>query len=149
MISKDQILELYLNILFIGGEGNLHGVELGAEYYFNKSAKDLSLAECAYMAGINSSPMSYNPFDSSKDNSEKIKTKTKIVLKKMKELGYINQEEYDSAVAEADSGLKFNKGKITSTSNYSYHTDAVLDQVINQVMQEKRYFKRISRKLYL
>ena len=76
MISKDQILELYLNILFIGGEGNLHGVELGAEYYFNKSAKDLSLAECAYMAGINSSPMSYNPFDSSKDNSEKIKTKT-------------------------------------------------------------------------
>ena len=83
MISKDQILELYLNILFVGGEGNIHGVELGAEYYFNKSAKDLSLAECAYMAGINSSPMSYNPFDSSKDNSEKIKNKTKTVLKKM------------------------------------------------------------------
>ena len=35
MISKDQILELYLNILFVGGEGNIHGVELGAEYYFN------------------------------------------------------------------------------------------------------------------
>ena len=57
MISKNQILELYLNILFVGGEGNLHGVELGAEYYFNKSAKDLSLAECAFMAGINNSPM--------------------------------------------------------------------------------------------
>ena len=144
MISKDQILELYLNILFIGGEGNLHGVELGAEYYFNKSAKDLSLAECAYMAGINSSPMSYNPFDSSKDNSEKIKTKTKTVLKKMKDLGYINQEEYNSAVAEADSGLKFNKGKITSSSNYSYHTDAVLDQVINQVMQEKGISRELA-----
>ena len=50
MISKQQILELYLNILYVGGEGNLHGVELGAEYYFNKSAKDLTLAECAYMA---------------------------------------------------------------------------------------------------
>ena len=49
MISKDQILELYLNILFVGGD-NLHGVELGAQYYFNKSAKDLDLAECAFLA---------------------------------------------------------------------------------------------------
>ena len=73
MISKEQILELYLNILYVGGEGNLHGVELGAEYYFNKSAKDLTLAECAYMAGINSSPSSYNPFDTSTDNTEKNK----------------------------------------------------------------------------
>lgn len=85
MISKDQILELYLNILFVGSS-NLHGVELGAEYYFNKSAKDLDLAECAYMAGINSSPNSYDPFDEKKDNQEKIKKKTKVVLAKMKEL---------------------------------------------------------------
>ena len=68
MISKDQILELYLNILYIGGEGNLHGVELGAEYYFNKSAKDLSLAECAFLAGINTSPTYYNPYKLSSDN---------------------------------------------------------------------------------
>ena len=67
MISKEQILELYLNILFVGAN-NLHGVELGAEYYFNKSAKDLSLAECAFMAGINHSPNSYNPYSTSVDN---------------------------------------------------------------------------------
>ena len=73
MVSKDQILELYLNILYVGGEGNLHGVELGAEYYFNKSAKDLDLAECAFMAGINHSPSRYNPFDESLDNDEIIK----------------------------------------------------------------------------
>ena len=72
MISKEQILELYLNILFVGSS-NLHGVELGAEYYFSKSAKDLTLEECAFMAGINSSPNSYDPFDTTKDNSEKIK----------------------------------------------------------------------------
>ena len=42
MISKQQILELYLNILFIGGQ-DIHGVELGAQYYFSKSAKDLDL----------------------------------------------------------------------------------------------------------
>ena len=144
MISKDQILELYLNILFVGGEGNLHGVELGAEYYFNKSAKDLSLAECAYMAGINSSPMSYNPFDTSTDNTEKIKNKTKTVLEKMKELEYINDEEYNTAVAEVDNGLNFQKGEISTGSNYSYHTDAVLDQVINQVMEERGVSRQIA-----
>ncbi len=145
MISKDQILELYLNILFVGGEGNLHGVELGAEYYFNKSAKDLSLAECAYMAGINSSPMSYNPFDTSKDNTEKNKNKTKVVLKKMKELGFItNDDEYNAAVAEAEAGLKFEKGNIASSSNYSYHTDAVIDQVVNQVMTEKGISRQLA-----
>ena len=144
MISKNQILELYLNILFVGGEGNLHGVELGAEYYFNKSAKDLSLAECAYMAGINSSPMAYSPFDTSTDNTQKIKDKTKTVLEKMKELEYINEEEYNTAVAEVDAGLKFQKGAISSGSNYSYHTDAVLDQVINQVMEERGVSRQIA-----
>ena len=85
MISKNQILELYLNILFVGSS-NLHGVELGAQYYFNKSAKDLDLAECAFMAGINSSPNAYDPFDETKDVTEKIKKKTNTVLAKMKEL---------------------------------------------------------------
>ena len=86
MISKDQILELYLNILYVGGEGNLHGVELGAEYYFNKSAKDLSLAECAFLAGINSSPNYYNPYKLSSDTDteekrdERIKSKVLTVL---------------------------------------------------------------------
>ncbi len=144
MISKDQILELYLNILYVGGEGNLHGVELGAEYYFNKSAKDLTLAECAFMAGINTSPSAYNPFDESTDNTEKINNKTKTVLGKMLELGFINQEEYDSAIAEVDSGLKFSKGDVSTSSNYSYHTDAVLDQVINQVMEERGVSRQIA-----
>ena len=145
MISKEQILELYLNILFVGGEGNLHGVELGAEYYFNKSAKDLSLAECAYMAGINSSPMSYNPFDETTDNTEKIKNKTKTVLNKMKELGYINsEEEYNTAIAEVDAGLKFEKGTMSTGSTYSYHTDAVIDQVVNQVMEERGISRQLA-----
>lgn len=145
MISKDQILELYLNILYVGGEGNLHGVELGAEYYFNKSAKDLSLAECAYMAGINSSPSRYNPFDESKDNSELIKKQTKVALSKMKQLGYIkSDEEYENAVAEVDNGLNFQKGTITANSAYSYHTEAVLDQVIKQVMEEKQWSQQMA-----
>ena len=145
MISKDQILELYLNILFVGSS-NLHGVELGAEYYFNKSAKDLDLAECAFMAGINSSPNAYDPFDTSKDHTEKIKNKTKTVLAKMKELGYItDQQEYDMAVAKVEAGLPFQKGEMTSSSGYSYHTDAVIEQVISQVMEEKDISRELAR----
>ena len=145
MISKDQILELYLNILYVGGEGNLHGVELGAEYYFNKSAKDLSLAECAFMAGINSSPSRYNPFDESKDNTELIKNQTKVALNKMNELGYINtQDEYNAAIAEVDNGLNFQKGDIATSSSYSYHTEALLDQVIDQFIEEKGWSEQFA-----
>ena len=151
MISKDQILELYLNILFVGGEGNLHGVELGAEYYFNKSAKDLSLAECAFLAGINTSPTYYNPYklasdtDTEEKRNDRIKSKTLTVLSKMKELGYIeNEEDYNKAVEEVNAGLKFEKGQISTGTTYSYHTDAVIDQVVNQVMEEKGISRQLA-----
>lgn len=55
ILTKEQILEKYLNIIFVGGN-NLHGVEYGATYYFDKSAKDLDLAESAFLAGINNAP---------------------------------------------------------------------------------------------
>ena len=151
MISKNQILELYLNILFVGGEGNLHGVELGAEYYFNKSAKDLDLAECAFLAGINSSPNYYNPYklasdtDTEEKRNERIKSRILTVLAKMKELGYIEkQEDYDAAVARAEAGLTFTKGISSTGTNYSYHTDALLDQVITQVMEEKDISRQLA-----
>ncbi len=144
MISKDQILELYLNILFVGS-GNLHGVELGAEYYFNKSAKDLDLAECAFMAGINNSPNSYDPFDETKDNSEKIKNRALTVLGKMKELGYIqNEEDYNVAKKKVEDGLVFTKGTSINSTTFSYHTDAVIEQVINQVMDEKNISRQLA-----
>ena len=151
MISKDQILELYLNILYVGGEGNLHGVELGAQYYFNKSAKDLTLAECAFLAGINSSPNYYNPYklysenDTEEKRNERIKNKTLTVLAKMKELGYIeNEDEYNEAVKQVEEGLKFEKGAMATGSGYSYHTDAVIEQVIAQVMEEKGISRQLA-----
>ena len=151
MISKEQILELYLNILYVGGEGNLHGVELGAEYYFNKSAKDLSLAECAFLAGINSSPNYYNPYvlssdsDTEEKRDERIKSKVLTVLSKMKELGYIkNDEEYNKSVEEVNAGLKFEKAQISTASTYSYHTDAVIEQVTNQVMEDKNISRQLA-----
>ena len=69
-LSKDKILEGYLNVIYVGP--NVYGVGGGANYYFSKNVSDLTLAECAYLAGINNSPNSYNPFSES-DNSEKNK----------------------------------------------------------------------------
>ena len=58
--TKNEILEGYLNTINYGG---VYGIENAAQYYFNKSAKDLSIAECAFLAGINHSPNLYKPFD--------------------------------------------------------------------------------------
>ena len=139
MISKDQILELYLNIIFVGGN-ELHGVELASQYYFNKSAKDLDLAECAFLAGINNSPNAYSPYDTSLEQEKTAKLRkerTLTVLKEMKSQGMIeNEEEYNAAVAKVEAGLTFEKG-YTGTANYSYHTAATIKQVVKQVMEEK------------
>ena len=102
MLSKSQILELYLNEIFMGG--TVYGVESAANYYFDKSADELSLAESAFLAGINHSPNYYNPFDGD-DNEDDIKSRTKTVLGQMltvtDENGqtFINQEQYDEAIA--------------------------------------------------
>jgi penicillin-binding protein 1A len=134
MLSKDQILELYLNIIFVGGNG--YGVQIGSEYYFNKDASDLSIAECAFLAGINNSPNAYNPYKEGVDNTEKITKRTKTVLSKMKELNYITDEQYKEAVAEVEAGFKFEQSTSTG-SIYSYHTDAVISQVISDVASQK------------
>lgn len=134
ILSKDQILELYLNLIFMGGD--VYGVELGSQYYFNKSCSELDLAQCAFLAGINHSPNSYNPFTET-DNSEKIKKRTKTVLGEMKSQGKITDEEYNSAVAEVDAGLAFEKGTTTTTTTMSYLAKAALNQVVKQYAEEK------------
>ena len=135
-LSKDQVLELYLNLIFMGGTS--YGVEVASNYYFSKSASELDLAECAFLAGINHSPNSYNPFgENNEDVMKNIKTRTKTVLDKMKELGKIKtDEEYNAAITKVDTGLTFTKGTIVETV-YSYHTDAAIMQIINQLMEEK------------
>ena len=156
ILSKDQILELYLNLIFVGGD-DINGVELGSIYYFDKSAKDLSIAECAFMAGINNSPNAYKPFSDfdgdevkKAEMKDKINTRTKTVLKKMKEVGYISKEQYDNAVAEVDNGLNFKNGEGASvTADVSYHTEAALDQIINQMLEENPDMKRDAAELIL
>ncbi len=136
-LSKDQILELYLNLIYMGGNTNIYGVEVASNYYFSKSAKDLDLAESAFLAGINNTPNSYDPFKEDNEATlERVKFRTKVVLDKMKELGKITDEEYKEAVEKVNAGLPFQKGKIVETI-YSYHTDAAIMQIIHQLMEEK------------
>ncbi len=135
VLSKDEILEYYLNLIFIGGTN--YGVSTATHYYFSKTIDQLSLAQAAFLAGINHAPNAYAPFDQTTDNTEKIKTRTKTVLAEMKSQGFITDEEtYNAAVAEVDAGLGFAQGQVNAGSNYSYHTAAVIEQVIKDLMEK-------------
>ena len=146
-MSKEEILELYLNLIFLGD--TVYGVQKGSNYYFDKDAKNLSLAECAFLAGINHSPNSYNPFiNNNKQVLENINTRTKIVLQKMHELGNINSEqEYIDALKEVDEGLAFKQGAFPQVV-FSYHTDAAINEIVGD-LQEINGWTYEQAKLYL
>lgn len=141
--SKEDILEAYFNIIYTAP--NTYGVGMGAKYYFNKDVKDLSLAECAYIAGINVSPNSYNPFGE-QDNSERIKKRTKIVLDKMKQKEHITDEEYNQALEELNNGLAFEKGDTQSEHDgvYSYYTDSVISEAISDISEKKKISEKFA-----
>lgn len=140
MLSKDEILERYLNRIYLGSSGGLEvrGVESAANYYFSKSASELDIAQCAFLAGINHQPNNYNPFNEAVDNSEDIKSRTKTVLYQMKDQGKITEEEYNNAVQEVDNGLTFTKGSASNgNSTLSYHSAAAINQVASEMSEQE------------
>lgn len=102
--SKDEILALYLNEIPYGS--NAYGIEAAAETYFDKHAKDLSLAESAALAGMPQSPSFYSPFG---PNKEELLSRKDYVLDRMAHNSMITQEEADEAKKVE---LKFTKSKI-------------------------------------
>ena len=94
ILSKDDILEMYLNQVYWGH--NNYGVQTAARSFFNKSASQLTLAESAMMAGLIQAPEQYSPFVSMK----KAKFQQKTVLGRMLTLGWISQKEHDTALKE-------------------------------------------------
>jgi len=93
--SKDKILEMYFNHAPYGGTA--WGIESASKLYFDKSAKDLTLAEAALLAGLPASPTRYSPFGA---RPETAKERQKFVLGRMVEDGHISQEEADQAEKE-------------------------------------------------
>ena len=137
VLSKDEIMQTYLNIIYVGP--NVYGVQMGAKYYFDKDVSELDLAECAFLAGLNHSPNSYNPFDES-ENSERIKSRSKLVLSVMLEEKYITEDDYNQAVKEIDEGLKFKKGDVKPKGDnvYSYMVDATISDVVADLQKKKK-----------
>ena len=145
MIEKKDILELYLNLIPLASSGgDICGVEVASMYYFNKSASDLSIEECAFLAGVTHSPSQYNPYKDN-PNTERIKSRTKTVLAKMKELNYINDEQYNEAVAKVDEGLKFEKGELPSTTIKDYYVSAAVEQVVKDLVEQKGMSEEYAR----
>lgn len=93
--SKDQILELYFNNTPYGG--TLYGIEAATRAFFGKSAKDVTIAEAAYLAALPQAPTYFSPYG---NNRAALETRKNIVLDRMKKLGYINEEEYEQAKNE-------------------------------------------------
>ncbi len=91
--TKDEILELYLNQIFLGGSAN--GVEAAAQQYFAKSSRDLTLAEAATLAGLSRAPNANRP----DRYPEAARQRRDIVLAQMLRHGFVSQEEYEDAVA--------------------------------------------------
>lgn len=121
--SKDTILECYMNVVSMAN--NISGVEVAANYYFNKSVSELSLSECAAIAGITKNPEKYRPDIYPENTIERRDT----VLALMLDQGYISQEEHDKAVSEK-LNVVADPANIKRVEINSYFVDALIDDVI-------------------
>ncbi len=133
-MSKEDILELYMNSINLGQ--NTLGVQAASMRYFNKPVSQLNLSECAVIAAITQNPSRLNPISHPENNAER---RAKI-LRNMKEQGYISQTEY--AIADADDVYSRIKtvNELTEKKNInSYFVDALIEQVIDSLIEEKGY----------
>ncbi len=138
-LSKDQILELYLNSIYLSQGCN--GVQTASQTYFGKDVSELNLAECASIAGITQYPSLYDPLV----NPDKNKEKQELVLKKMLELGKITQSEFDDAVAYSLEFKRMENSEETNKVN-SYFVDQVIYDVLNALM-DKGYSRTMANKM--
>lgn len=170
-LSKEQILESYLNTIPLGQSS--YGVQTAAYTYFSKEAKDLSLAESALLAGAAKSTVYYAPFnrynlddlaDIPEEDivgyvfigsvqyacvyNENAIERQHVILNKMLELGFINQEEYDGAMAE-DMRNALNPGQTKMEGISSTPMDYVKDKVIEDLMEAQNIdFEEAQNYLY-
>ncbi len=95
-LSKDEILELYINKIYLGNRA--YGIEAAANIYYGKSINELTLAQLAMIAGLPKAPSSFNPIV----NPQRSLERRNWILGRMLRLGHISQEQYEQAVAEPE-----------------------------------------------
>ena len=118
--TKDEILEGYLNTINYGG---IYGIESASQYYFGKSASDLSIAEASMLAGIPQSPNNFSPVK----NYNLAKERQKVVLLMMKKNKVITEEEYNTALNT--NIIIVGKQKTSNLTSINYFRDAVLEEL--------------------
>lgn len=126
MLSKEQILEYYLNTIFLGG--NAYGVQSASMLYFGKDVEELDLSECALIAGLTKNPAKYYPYSKrNKENPQAYIDRQKIVLKSMLKNKLITQEEYENALNKP---LVFKTKETTSSVvKHQWFVEAAIDQI--------------------
>jgi penicillin-binding protein 1A len=115
-LTKDQILEVYMNQIYLGERA--YGFSAAARVYFGKDLKDISLAEAAMLAGLPKAPSAYNPVV----NPKRAKVRQQYILKRMLDLNFITREQYDQAIAE-DIHTK------SAGTEYGVHAEYVAEMV--------------------
>ena len=136
--SKDDIFELYLNIIPMSG--NVFGIGAAADIYFGKEARELSLPEAATLVGITNAPSKYNPYK----NPDACIEKRNKVLYAMADCGYISEEEYRAAI---DTPLVLNEGR----GNYgisSWFVETANEEILKDI-QDKYSISYAAAKLML
>lgn len=129
IMDKDDILINYMNTINLGQ--NTLGIQAASQRYFNKSVSDLTLSECAVIAGITQNPSRYNPITHPDENVKR----RKKVLDDMLEQNYISQEEYDEAMADdVYSRIQIIDSEIGETTVNSYFVDALTDDVLEDLL---------------
>ena len=132
-LEKDTILEYYLNTINLGGT---YGIQTAAKKYFNKDAKDLTLSEAATIAAIAQLPVYRNPITHPDQNA----TRKDEILEEMLKQGHCTQEEYDTAKADdVYSRIQTLHEEQAETSYYSYFTDELIEQVLDDLQSKLGY----------
>jgi len=124
--TKPEILEMYLNEIFMGHSA--YGVQTAAQQYFGKNVWDLSLSESALIAGLPQSPNNYSPLR----NPELAIRRRNMVLSRMKDIGFITTEEYESAINEE---LDFQSREDISENNIVYFENYIRRQLHNKLKE--------------
>jgi penicillin-binding protein 1A len=119
-LTKDQILELYMNQIYLGERA--YGFAAAARVYFGKDLKDITLAQAAMLAGLPKAPSAYNPVV----NPKRAKIRQEYILKRMLDLNYITQDQYNQAIKE-DIRTK------TAGNEYSVHAEYI-SEMVRQMM---------------
>jgi len=127
-VSKDQILERYLNLVYLGEGG--YGVADAAWVYFSKPVKDLTLPEIAMIAGLPAAPTEYSPFV----NGKAAKQRRDEVLRRMQEAGYISPTQAQEAIASPIITKRSNPKRLERKANY--FTEYVQQELPKYVSKE-------------